>query len=172
MTNSKELEQLKKDLDLVTKTAKVLANKLEKMANTFEQQAAAMEGKSIPETDSSPSPTVSEVPTAQPTRPAAPAAKSPPPARPTPSPATDSKAGRLIDSFLSQVPSMNKGKEIAKALDRLRDQVMQSAGIGFHPAFHEMGRYASTIKNVGEISSEEKEALVERIYDWKQRLTS
>jgi len=38
MTNSKELEQLKKDLDLVTKTAKVLANKLEKMSNTFEQR--------------------------------------------------------------------------------------------------------------------------------------
>jgi len=67
---------------------------------------------------------------------------------------------------------MNKGREIAKALDRLRDQVMQSAGIGFHPAFHEMGRYASTIKNMREISTEEKESLVEKIYDWRQRLTS
>jgi hypothetical protein len=65
---------------------------------------------------------------------------------------------------------MTKGKEIADALSRLRDQVMQSAGIGFHPAFHEMGRYANNIKNIGEITAGEKEALVEKIYDWKQRL--
>lgn len=172
MTNSKELEQLKKDLDLVTKTAKVLANKLEKMSNTFEQLIAAIEGKPIPEIDTTPSPAVSEAPVSQPARPAAPAAKATPPARPTTTPSIDSKAGRLIDSFLSQVPSMNKGREIAKALDHLRDQVMQSAGIGFHPAFHEMGRYASTIKNMRDISTEEKERLVEKIYDWRQRLTS
>ena len=44
MTDSKDVEQLKADLELVTKTAKVLANKLEKIALKFEQLFVSVEG--------------------------------------------------------------------------------------------------------------------------------
>jgi hypothetical protein len=159
MTDSKEIEQLKADLELVTKTAKVLANKLEKIAQKFEQLFVSLEG--VAATPQTPSPEVAEIqPTPSPT--------------PTPTqvarPGGGTKTGRLLDSFLGQVQTMTKGKDIAKLLSRLRDQVMQSAEVGFHPAFHEMGRYADQIKNVNEITAVEKEQLFEKIYDWKSRL--
>ena len=157
MTDSKEIEQLKADLELVTKTAKVLANKLEKIALKFEQLFVSLEGVSA--TPQIPSQEVAEI-------------------RQTPSPTPSaqavssggSKTGRLLDSFLGQVQTMTKGKDIAKLLSRLRDQVMQSAEVGFHPAFHEMRRYANQIKNINEITAVEKEQLFEKIYDWKARL--
>ncbi|MFX1286250.1 MAG: hypothetical protein ACFFB5_21635 [Promethearchaeota archaeon] len=162
MTEEKEVEQLKEDLELVTKTAKVLANKLEKISIRFEKIFAAMEGVPTPQ------PTPKKVVKAKPTPTPAP---SPSPSVQVPSSGGSAKAGRLLDSFLSQVQTMTKGPEIAKSLSRLRDQVMQSAEVGFHPAFHEMGRYANQIKNMREISSVEKEQLIEKIYDWKTRLT-
>ncbi|MFX0126199.1 MAG: hypothetical protein ACFFAE_21445 [Candidatus Hodarchaeota archaeon] len=167
MTDLKEVEQLKTDLELVTKTAKVLATKLEKMSQSVERLFASLGGQPIPKDVQPSSPPVSAQPAPQPTVSAAPVAE------PTSSAVSGtSKAGRLLDSFLNQVHTMTKGKEIADALSRLRDQVMQSAGIGFHPAFHEMGRYASNIKNIGEITAGQKEELVEKVYDWKQRLLS
>jgi len=165
MTDLKEVEQLKTDLDLVTKTAKILATKLEKMSKSVERLFASLGSQPIPKDVKPSSPTVSEKPVPQPMASSAPAAHPV-----SSSVSSTSKAGRLLDSFLNQVHTMTKGKEIADALSRLRDQVMQSAGIGFHPAFHEMGRYANNIKNIGEITAGEKEALVEKIYDWKQRL--
>lgn len=177
MKNSKEVKQLLQDLDLVSQTAKVLATKLEKMSSTMKKVLASMEGTSIPESESIPPPAAPE-PISSPT-PAIPVKPEP---RPTVLPTssqtmkfeakTDSKAGRLLDGFLSQSHTMTDGKEIADALSRLRDQVMESAGIGFHPAFHEMGRYASQLKNIREVSTEEKENLVEKIHNWKTRLTS
>jgi len=47
---------------------------------------------------------------------------------------------------------------------------MQASSKGFHPAFHEMGRYANQLKNQDNIPPEEKEALIEKVYDWKTRL--
>jgi hypothetical protein len=175
MTNSKEVEQLLKDLDLVSQTAKVLATKIEKISSTMKRIFASIEGTSIPEGESISPPTTPEpAPT-----PAAPVKQEP---RPSPRPTSsdkmtfdakvNSKAARLLDGFLSQTYNMMDGKEIADALSLLRDKVMQSAGIGFHPAFHEMGRYASQLKNMREITAEEKETLVEKINDWKARLTS
>jgi hypothetical protein len=167
MTDLKEVEQLKTDLELVTKTAKVLATKLEKMSQSVERLFTSLGGQPTPKDVQPSSPPVSAQPAPQPTAPAAPATQ------PTSSAISGtSKAGRLLDSFLTQVHTMTKGKEIADALSRLRDQVMQSAGIGFHPAFHEMGRYAGNIKNIGEITAGQKEELVEKVYDWKQRLLS
>jgi hypothetical protein len=162
MTDSKEIEQLKADLELVTKTAKVLANKLDKIAQKFEQLFVSVEGisttpptpsREVQETQPTPSPTPTPTPSAQ-----------------VASSGGGTKTGRLLDSFLGQVQNMTKGKEIAKLLSRLRDQVMQSAEVGFHPAFHEMGRYANQIKNINEITAVEKEQLFEKIYDWKSRL--
>ncbi|MFX1505529.1 MAG: hypothetical protein ACFFDC_05370 [Promethearchaeota archaeon] len=160
MTDSKEIEQLKADLELVTKTAKVLANKLEKIAQKAEQLFASVEGISVTpqissqEVQSTSSPAPAPTPSAQ-----------------VVSSGGGTKTGRLLDSFLGQVQTVTKGKEIAKLLSRLRDQVMQSAEVGFHPAFHEMGRYADQIKNINEITAAEKEQLFEKIYDWKSRLT-
>jgi hypothetical protein len=162
MTDSKEIEQLKADLELVTKTAKVLANKLEKIALKFEQLFVTVEGIST-----TPQAPVQEIKETQPGSRPAPA---PTPSTQAVSSAGGTKTGRLLDSFLGQVQNMTKGKEIAKLLSRLRDQVMQSAEVGFHPAFHEMGRYANQIKNVNEITAVEKEQLFEKIYDWKSRL--
>ncbi|MFX0122529.1 MAG: hypothetical protein ACFFAE_02770 [Candidatus Hodarchaeota archaeon] len=159
MTNSKDIEQLKADLELVTKTAKVLASKLEKVALRFEQLFASVEGISA-----TPQAPTQEVERIQP-------APSPTPSVQAVSTAGGTKTGRLLDSFLGQVQTMTKGKEISKLLSRLRDQVMQSAEVGFHPAFHEMGRYADQIKNINEITAAEKEQLFEKIYDWKARLT-
>ena len=171
---SKEVEQLRADLDLVTKTAKVLATKLEKISTKVEKILNALEGtpppkdavsqisqvdQVSPRSDSSTEPKVS--------------IRSITPSVPSMSQrvGTDSKATRLLDSFLAQVNTMSKGKEISKALSRLRDQVMQSAEVGFHPAFHEMGRYSDQIKKIGTISEAEKEELFEKIYDWKARLS-
>ncbi|MFW9853884.1 MAG: hypothetical protein ACFFFG_02445 [Candidatus Thorarchaeota archaeon] len=177
MTSSKEVEQLLQDLDLVSQTAKVLATKIEKISSTMKQIFASMEGASIPATEDT-SPPATPEPTPSPT-PVAPVKTEP---RPTTSPTSsekmtfdakvNSKAARLLDGFLSQTYNMTNGKEIAEALSLLRDKVMQSAGIGFHPAFHEMGRYASQLKNIREITTEEKENLVEKVHDWKTRLTS
>lgn len=177
MTNAKEVKLLLQDLELVSQTAKVLATKLEKMSSAMKTILASMEGTSIPESESSPSPAAPE-PTSSPT-PVSPGKPEPRPTLPPPSSQTmafdakaDSKAGRLLDGFLSQIHSMMDGKEISDALSRLRDQVMQSAGVGFHPAFHEMGRYASQLKKIRDISTEEKENLVEKIHNWKTRLTT
>lgn len=163
MTDSKDIEQLKADLELVTKTAKVLANKLEKIALKFEQLFASIEGVST--ISQAPSQEIEEIqPTPSPT-------PTPTPSVQAFSPGGGSKTGRLLDSFLGQVQTMTKGREISDLLSRLRDQVMQSSEVGFHPAFHEMGRYANQIKNINEITSVEKEQLFEKIYDWKTRLT-
>lgn len=162
---SKEVEQLKADLELVTKTAKVLATKLDKISKKLELIMGSIEEIQIPQE------TITEFeqpiqPQAQPqaTRPSSPSMSQ--------RMVTDSKATRLLDSFLGQVQTMTSGKEISLALSRLRDQVMQSAEVGFHPAFHEMGRYADQIKKIGSISAPEKEELLEKIYDWKTRLST
>ena len=173
--DSKEIEQLRADLDLLTKTAQVLATKLEKVSAKVDEILKASAG-----TVSAPSSTK----TAPAQAPVASTPTQPAPAR-TPSPSvkasttpqgggidSSSKAARLLDAFQGQVQTMTKGKEIAAALSRLRDQVMQTPGMAFHPAFHEMGRYANQIKNIREISPEEKEALFEKIFDWKARLTA
>ncbi|MHA2225773.1 MAG: hypothetical protein ACXAC8_11245 [Candidatus Hodarchaeales archaeon] len=172
---NKEVEQLKGDLELVTKTAKVLASKLEKISRRVEILLSSLAGVSV-SIDTSmeiqeSSPAVRPSPTAEQQA-----------SRPIPTPApeaqatgygvgSETKTGRLLDGFLRQVQSMNKGSEIANILSRLRDQVMQSAEVGFHPAFHEMGRYANQLKNIKEISEVEKEQLYEKIYDWKTRLS-
>jgi hypothetical protein len=172
---SKEVEQLKADLELVTKTAKVLATKLEKITKKIELIVSSMEGVQIPqevitEADPSRQPSMhmetSMEPkvTTQASRPSSPSMSQ--------RVVTDSKATRLLDSFLGQVQTMTSGKEISLALSRLRDQVMQSAEVGFHPAFHEMGRDADQIKKIGAISAPEKEELLEKIYDWKVRLSA
>ncbi len=167
---SKEVEQLKADLELVTKTAKVLATKLDKISKKVVLILDSIDESQIPK-DLSPAKIASSQPSTR-----LGTSSTPPPSRVTPLGSqpvtTSSKAGRLLDSFHGQVQSMNDGKEIAESLSRLRDQVMQSAGVGFHPAFHEMGRYADQIKRISEISSAEKEELLEKIYDWKIRLAS
>lgn len=163
MTDSKEIENLKADLELVTKTAKALADKLEKVFLKFERILASVEGVTTPQS------TLKEVET---TKPAQIPTQTPVSSPQAASSGENTKAGRLLDSFLSQVQSMTKGSEVSDLLSNLRDQVMQSAGVGFHPAFHEMGRYANQIKNIDEISAAEKEQLFEKIYDWKARLTS
>ena len=169
--DSKEIEQLRADLDLLTKTAHVLASKLEKVSAKVDELLKAS-GKAV---TASPAAKVAPAP-ATTTKPAtAPTAAPTPTVSTTPSGAggdSTSKAGRLLDAFLGQVQTMTKGRDIAAALSRLRDQVMQTPGMAFHPAFHEMGRYSNQLKNIREISPEEKEALFEKIYDWKARLTT
>ena len=167
---SKEVEQLKADLELVTKTAQVLATKLDKISKKVVLILGSIDESQIPK-DLSPRTIASSQPPTS-----LDSSSMSPPTRVTPresqSVTTSSKAGRLLDSFHGQVQSMNDGKEIAGGLSRLRDQVMQSAGVGFHPAFHEMGRYADQIKKISAISSAEKEELLEKIYDWKIRLAA
>ncbi len=169
MADLKEVEQLQADLELVTKTAKVLATKLEKMSVTFEALLASLGEKPIPKIKT---PSMESMPIEPPSKITQPAPK------PTVisdridfDSKADSRAGRLLDSFLGQLQGMKTGKEISDSLSRLRDQVMQSADVGFHPAFHEMGREASRIRNLREITPEERDSLIEKIYDWKTRLT-
>ncbi|UCE12848.1 MAG: hypothetical protein JSV04_11730 [Candidatus Heimdallarchaeota archaeon] len=167
MTESNDIEQLRADLELITKTSKVLATKLEKVSIKFNQILASLEGKPIPQIppQETPAPRPTPSPTPTPATPTAPTT----PSQPIGAEGT-SKTGRLLDDFVSQVQTMKTGKEISKALSGLRDQVMQSAEVGFHPAFHEMGRYANQIKNIREISAVEREQLFEKIHDWKSRL--
>ena len=167
---SKEVEQLEADLEIVSKTANVLATKLDKISKKVVLILSSIDESQIPK-DLSPVKIASSQPSTR-----LGTFSTPPPSRVTPLGSqpvtTSSKAGRLLDSFHGQVQSMTDGKEIAGNLSRLRDQVMQSAGVGFHPAFHEMGRYADQIKKIRVISSAEKEELLEKIYDWKIRLSS
>jgi len=168
MVKSEDVQQIQNDLELVTKTAKVLATKLEKISQKVEALLASM-GTQEGVSPSRPS-QQQAVPTREPTSIARTAA----PQRPkTPAPLGEAstKAGRLLDSFLTNIQNISKGKEVSDALSQLRDQVMQSAEVGFHPAFHEMGRYANQLKNINVISDEEREALIEKIYDWKERLS-
>ncbi|NHJ02096.1 MAG: hypothetical protein EAX86_08120 [Candidatus Heimdallarchaeota archaeon] len=171
----KEIEQLRADLDLLTKTAHVLASKLEKVSQKVDEILATTVGAEA-------APSAVKTPPTQPSAPVAPTqAATVKTSAPTPKITTSSadfagdsssKAGRLLDAFLGQAQTMTKGKDIAAALSRLRDQVMQTPGMAFHPAFHEMGRYATQMKSINQISAEEKEALFEKIYDWKARLTT
>lgn len=168
MSDPKEIEQLREDLELVTKTAKVLATKLEKITQSIEQIFSTLD---ILSPTSSTKPHTPAIKTTK-------SAISQPTPHPKPQPSatvdfkagTDSKATRLLDDFLSKLQVLNTGPEISEALSRLRDQVMQASSKGFHPAFHEMGRYASQLKNQDVISPEEKEDLIEKVYDWKSRL--
>jgi hypothetical protein len=172
---SKEVEQLKADLDLVTKTARVLATKLDKISKKIELILGSIDETQIPKDLSSKTIASSQSKT-QPASSTDTIATSQAPSRVTPRRSqpvdASSKASRLLDSFHGQVQSMTNGKEIASELSRLRDQVMQSAEVGFHPAFHEMGRYADQIKKIRAISVAEREELLEKIYDWKTRLSS
>ncbi len=172
MVDPKEIEQLKSDLELVTQTSKVLATKLEKISLKVMSLMTSLETiesgmGSTPETSTlDPTPTIITPKIETPSQ-------SKPAEKPTSTVSVDgssSKAGRYLDTFLQQVIQMTKGKEIADGLSNLRDQVMQSAGVGFHPAFHEMGRYSNQLKNKREVTSEEREKLIEKIYDWKERL--
>ncbi|MHA2155404.1 MAG: hypothetical protein ACXABU_08695 [Candidatus Hodarchaeales archaeon] len=172
MVKSEEVEQIQNDLELVTKTAKVLATKLEKISQRIDEIMTSLktaDGGSRPTAQT----TVSK---------AAPIAKKPVQATPAVQPvpqrpkrtesfdSTSTKAGRFLDAFLGQLQELKRGREISEVLSRLRDQVMQSAEVGFHPAFHEMGREASRLKNMSIITEEEREALIEKVYDWKDRI--
>ena len=165
MVSSKEVEQLRTDLELVTKTAKVLATKLEKISQKVEELMASLDAA-----DTSSAPTISH-PVSSPPAVKEKKATAPQKAKKiVPLGEAESKAGRYLDGFLTRIQSLSKGKEISDALSSLRDQVMESAEVGFHPAFHEMGRYAGQLKNINVINEEEREALIEKIYDWKERI--
>ncbi len=169
MVKSEDVQQIQNDLELVTKTAKVLATKLEKISRRIDEMMKSVEGVTgsaaqVPVSKAAPK-------AAQPVKPA-PAAR-PEPRAPKKTAAFDStstKAGRYLDAFLTQLQELKRGREISEALSQLRDQVMQSAEVGFHPAFHEMGREASRLKNMSIITEEEREVLIEKVYDWKDRI--
>lgn len=165
MVDSKEVEQLRTDLELVTKTAEVLATKLGKISQKVEELMASLdtkEGVSAPVASQpvSKPPPVEEKVEAAPQKARSISALG----------ESSTKAGRLLDSFLTKVQTLSKGKDVAEALSQLRDQVMETAEVGFHPAFHEMGRYANQLKNTNVINDEEREALIEKIYNWKERI--
>lgn len=173
MVDTEEVELIKTDLELVTKTAKVLAIKLEKISKRVETMMSSLD--QVPRQSK---PTTSK-PTPQPAlAPQAPQ-KAAKPVESTPRrdsgtvayDGTNAKVIRFFESFLAQIQSLSAGKDIAEAISRLRDEVMQSAGVGFHPAFHEMGKSATRLKNQRLISEDDRQALIESILDWKARLS-
>ncbi len=169
MVKPEEVEQIQNDLELVTKTAKVLATKLEKISQRIDELMKSVGGVSTATTQA---PVSRAAPKVKKTVKAAPVAQ-PEPRKPKETAAFDStstKAGRYLDAFLTQLQELKRGREISEVLSRLRDQVMQSAEVGFHPAFHEMGREASRLKNMSIITEEEREELIEKVYDWKDRI--
>ncbi|MCK4848264.1 MAG: hypothetical protein KAT16_04505 [Candidatus Heimdallarchaeota archaeon] len=173
MVDSEEVERIKTDLDLVTKTAKVLAIKLEKISKRIETILSSLDQVGTQST-----PTISKT-ASQPTSVAQTAQRTAEPLVRTPERSsstvaydgTNPKVIRFFESFLSQIQSLNAGKDIAEALANLRDQVMESAEVGFHPAFHEMGKHASRLKSVRVFSEDERQELIEKIIDWKARLS-
>ena len=170
MVDPEEVEQIQTDLELVTKTAKVLATKLEKISNKIDEMLSSLDQvktqsrSTAPKTSPQPEPTPkTQVKTTEPAQ-----------TRDTGTVAydgTNPKVVRFFESFLSQIQSLSSGKDISQALSSLRDQVMQSADVGFHPAFHEMGKLASRLKNQRLISEDERQALIENLLDWKARLS-
>jgi hypothetical protein len=173
MVDSKEVEQIKTDLDLVTKTAKVLATKLEKISKKIEIMMSSLEQVPIQSASTTSQPASQPAPVAQqPQKVAEPVERAS--ERDTGTLAfdgTNSKVIRIFESFLNQIQNLSAGKDISEAISSLRDQVMQSAGVGFHPAFHEMGKSATRLKNQRLISEDERQALIENIMDWKARLS-
>ncbi|MHA2095406.1 MAG: hypothetical protein ACW98F_12325 [Candidatus Hodarchaeales archaeon] len=172
MVKSEEVEQIQNDLELVTKTAKVLATKLEKISQRIDEIMTSLQtgegvtGSTAQRTIAKAAPAVTKPVQAAP----APRAEPRQPKRTASFDSTSTKAGRYLDAFLSQLQELKRGREISDVLSRLRDQVMQSAEVGFHPAFHEMGREANSFKNKSLITEEEREALIEKVYDWKDRI--
>ena len=173
MVDKEEAELIRTDLELVTKTAKVLSIKLEKISKRVEKMMSSLDqvaGQSKP-TTSKPSP--QPAPVVQTPQKAAKLVESTP-GRDSGTVAYDgsnAKVIRFFESFLAQIQSLSAGKDIAEAISRLRDDVMQSAGVGFHPAFHEMGKSATRLKNQRLISEDDRQALIENILDWKTRLS-
>jgi len=173
MVDSKEVERITSDLDLVTKTAKVLATKLEKISKSIAIMMSSLDQVEVQSTPTTSKSVSQPAPVAQPTpKDAKPAEKKPKQDRSTVAfDGKSTKVGRYLESFLSQIRSLSAGKDIAEALSSLRDQVMQSPDVGFHPAFHEMGRYANRLKNQKIVSDDERESIIEKITDWKTRLS-
>ncbi|MHA1945633.1 MAG: hypothetical protein ACXAC6_15175 [Candidatus Hodarchaeales archaeon] len=173
MVDKEEAELIRTDLDLVTKTAKVLSIKLEKISKRVEKMMSSLDlvaGQSKP-TTSKPSPQPAPV-SQTPQKAATPVESTP--GRDSGTVAYDgsnAKVTRFFESFLAQIQSLSAGKDIAEAISRLRDEVMQSAGVGFHPAFHEMGKSATRLKNQRLVSEDDRQALIESILDWKVRLS-
>ncbi|MHA1541977.1 MAG: hypothetical protein ACTSQH_03290 [Candidatus Hodarchaeales archaeon] len=174
MVDKKEVELIKTDLELVTKTAKLLSVKLEKISKRVEKMMSSLvvvdDGQSQP-TTSKPSPQPASI-SQTPQKAAKPVESAP--GRDSGTVAYDGsnpKVIRFFESFLAQIQSLSAGKDIAEAISRLRDEVMQSAGVGFHPAFHEMGKSANRFKNQRLISEDDRQALIENILDWKARLS-
>jgi len=173
MVDPKEVELIKTDLDLVTKTAKVLATKLEKITTRIDKVMSTLgqvEGQSTPTTNK-----VASKPTPvrqKPQKRAKPVERAPERGSNTVTfNGTNPKVEHFLESFLSQIESLSSGKDIAQALSALRDQVMQSAEVGFHPAFHEMGRHANRLKKLRTISEDDRQELIDKIMDWKARLS-
>ena len=72
---------------------------------------------------------------------------------------------------VKKIKEISSGEEIATALSNLRDESM-AAATKHSTAFSEMGRIANSYKHIKELTREDKELLIEKVLDWKQRLSN
>ena len=77
-----------------------------------------------------------------------------------------------IEDFIHLVETTTNSQEVALRLSSLRDALIELYPKGFHPAFHEMNRWVNELRKKDELTADMKRDLLEKLYDWKERLTT
>ena len=76
----------------------------------------------------------------------------------------------ILEDFQQFLFEVQSGKELANELGKVRDRLIDTSSSGFHPAFHEMGRWVSRVAKYKNIDPETRTELVEKLRDWRHRL--
>ena len=152
----KIINQLLKDLKLLSDTSRILAQKMENVqTNTIKLlNSLGVNAGEIP------------------VKTATPVIETPKPAQKTDdfkSRMTTESVTEILSKFSSYVQKANDTAEVADRLERMRDKIIPLYSGGFHPAFAEMGRTAREVKSLKTMDDVRK-MLQEKIIDWRSRL--
>ena len=191
----KRIQKFLEDMKLVTETAKALATKLEKIQNSLNDLLPLMSSmtstRGVEKVESFPQEQVSTSTVTSPQRQRP--IKTQRPSRPIPRPTTpetrpqkpitettrSTESGistasdvdtisRIFKILRDDIEKTTTGKEISRFLLDAQDKLLELKG--FHPALREMRTLATEFKNREQLTKDDKTILIEKTYDWEQRM--
>ena len=172
--SKEEAAALMKAIKLCSDTAVALASKLSKLQNTltdlFERlqllEKTAMPAEQAREVaQTAPKPRAAPPSYAQPSTPGIPGKPS------WQDEVQDQSVSSELEDFGQFLKTTEESPEISKRLSQLRDRLME-VSTSHNPAFFEMGSWANRLgKQRGKIDHDEREELINKVFDWKARLT-
>ncbi len=192
----KRIKKLLDDMKLVTETAMVLATKLKKLQSSLEEILPYAVQSTTTTTTKQPDTIVRETAT---TRAAPPRKTQKTPPRPIPRPSLseqvnqktvsppssattqpspmDARGDTIVDTITGifknlrdDIEKTTTGKEISRFLLDAQDKLLELKG--FHPALREMRSFATDFKGRSQLTREDKHLLIEKTYEWEQRMTT